>query len=90
MALKQQGPVRLFFDQPVSFWIWLRRKIAAIYTVYSYTFVFNLMDWWEQLLMHLVLWVAVGLAAWGIYHQGTALVLLICSLAKYIGYGRAK
>lgn len=52
------------------------------YTVYSYTFVFNLMDWWEQLMMHFVLWTAVGLAAWGMYHQGASLAHLARKFVK--------
>lgn len=40
------------------------------------------MDWWEQLMMHFVLWTAVGLAAWGMYHQGASLAHLARKFVK--------
>lgn len=82
MTKADDSPVKLLYDQPVSVYTYLKRRIAGWYTVYSYTFVFNLMDWWEQLMMHFVLWTAVGLAAWGIYHQGSTLVQLARSFIK--------
>lgn len=74
--------VKLLYDQPISAFTYLKRKVVGWYTVYSYTFVFNLMDWWEQLMMHFVLWTAVGLAAWGVYHQGFSLALLARSFVN--------
>lgn len=77
------GPVvKLLYDQPVNALTYAKRTVKGWYSVYSYTFVFNLMDWWEQLMMHGVLWIAVGLAAWGIYHQGTSFAVLASSFVK--------